>query len=166
MPQYYSTIAALLLFFLFLFYMKSENKLFISFQMNKKQKYIFITYQSKIQSSVVYQSQSKKVVVKQLEDSTSADKGLIVEQVELHSSKQIEQTKSARNQASSYQEQEASSCQEKTVKLNNKLHKRQCSLCSVNKTCTLNDLQFSNQSQFLIHTCLGQLFTVANLGVC
>ena len=87
-----------------------------------------------------YQSQNKKVAEKQLEDSASADKGSVAEQVELHSSKQIEQTKSTRNQASSYQEQEASSCQEKTVKLNKKLHEQQCSFCSVNKTCTLNDL--------------------------
>jgi len=34
-------------------------------------------------------AKSKKVAVKQLEDSTSADKGSIAEQVELHSSKKI-----------------------------------------------------------------------------
>ena len=89
-------------------------------------------YSSLVHLEGEYQSQSKKVVVKQLENSTSTDKGSVAEQVELHSSKQIGQTKSTRNQASSYQEQEASSyqeqeassCQEKTMKLNNKLHKQ------------------------------------------
>ena len=87
-----------------------------------------------------YQSQGKKVAVMQLEESTSVAKGSVTEQVELHSSRQIEQTQSSGNQASSCQEQGASSCQDKRVKLNNKLHKRQCSFCSLNKTLTLNDL--------------------------
>ena len=47
-------------------------------------------YSSSVHLKGEYQSQGKKVAVKQLEESTSATKGPVTEQVELHSSRQIE----------------------------------------------------------------------------
>ena len=67
----------------------------------------------------------KEVAVKQLGDSTKAAKESIAEKVELNSSKQFEQEQPSGTRASS--------CQVKKMKL---LHKRQCSICSVNETCT------------------------------
>ena len=82
---------------------------------------MYITnYQSQKEKAVAVKH--KEVAVKQLGVST---KELTAEQVELKSSKQFEQQQPSGTQASS--------CQVKKMKL---LHKRQCSICSVNETCT------------------------------
>ena len=85
-----------------------------------------LVYSPKEIPLLLYQSQNQKAVaVKQLGDSTKAAKESIAEQVELKSSKQFEQEQPSGTQASS--------CQVKKMKL---LHKRQCSICSVNETST------------------------------
>ena len=82
---------------------------------------MYITnYQSQKEKAVAVKH--KEVAVKQLGVST---KDLIAEQVELKSSKQFEQEQPSGTQASSWQ-----------VKKMKLLHKRQCSICSVNETCT------------------------------
>ena len=82
-----------------------------------------LLYQSQNQKAVAVKR--KEVAVKQLGDSTKAAKESIAEKVELKSSKQFEQEQPSGTQASS--------CQVKKMKL---LHKRQCSICSVNETST------------------------------
>ena len=92
-----------------------------------------LAYSPKEISLLLYQSQNQKAVavkrkevaVKQLGDSTKEAKESIAEQVELKSSKQFEQEQPSGTQASS--------CQVRKMKL---LHKRQCSICSVNETST------------------------------